>query len=171
MKKIVVLSIILVLGPPNTSLRAQSQDDIAKRFVGMWGLVSWSQRLADGTMRQNPISNAYIIYTDIGMCFVGMNPNRPLWKSETMPTPEEALSGMTGFGAYCSIVEIHANEGFVIHHVLVDKSPNIVGRARKRWFTFQGSDRVSLRVDTSELVSPVIESTLVWQRVVRSVVE
>jgi len=158
----------LVFGPLSSMSRAQSQDDITKQFVGTWRLVSWAQRLADGTTRQNPISVAYLIYTDTGhMCSVFMNPNRPLWKSATAPTPEEALSGITGMGSYCATVEIHAKEGFVIHHVEIDKSPNVVGRDRKRWFTFSGPNRVALRIDTPELTAPVVESTLIWERVVK----
>ena len=63
---------------------ARPQDDvsIANQFVGMWRLVSFPERLADGTVRQDPLSVAYLIYTDTGhMCFVGMNPSRPKWKS------------------------------------------------------------------------------------------
>ena len=166
MKKMVALSMLLAFGLLNSMSDAQSQDDIAKQFVGMWRLVSWTERLADGTTRQNPFSVAYIIYTDTGhMCYVGMNPNRPRWKLEAAPTPEEALSGITGLGAYCAAVEIHAKEGFVIHHVEIERSPNLVGRARKRWFTFQGQNRVSLRIDTPELISPVVESILTWERV------
>jgi hypothetical protein len=41
----------------------------------------------------------------------------------------------------------------------------MIGRTRKRWFTFQGPDRVALRMDPSELSPPVVESTLVWERV------
>jgi len=48
-----------------------------------------------------------------------------------------------GLGAYCGTVEIHANEGFVIHHIEIERSPNDVGGIRKRWFTFQGSNRQS----------------------------
>jgi len=169
MNKIVALSILQVLGPLNSTSHAQSQDNgIAKQFVGMWRLASRTQRLADGATRQNPISVAYIIYTDTGhMCYVGMNPNRPRWKSKTAPTPEEALSGITGFGAYCATVEIHAKEGFVVHHVEIEKSPNIVGSARKRWFTFQGAHRVSLRIDPPELVSPIVQDVLIWERVMK----
>jgi hypothetical protein len=165
---IVALSIVLVFGSLNSTSHAQSQDDLARQFVGMWRLVSWPQRLADGTTRQDARSVAYLIYTDTGhMCYVAMNPNRPRWKSESAPTPEEALSGITGLGAYCATVEIHAREGFVVHHVEIERSPNIVGRARKRWFTFQGTNRVSLRIDRPELTSPVVESTLIWERVVK----
>ncbi|PYR56492.1 MAG: hypothetical protein DMF91_21745 [Acidobacteria bacterium] len=158
---------ILALGAIfNTTPHAQSEDAMAKQFVSMWRLVSRTQRLADGTTRQHPISVGYIIYTDTGhMCYVAMNPSRPKWKSEIAPTPEEALSGITGLGAYCATVEIHAKEGFVVHHVEIERSPNRVGLARKRWFTFQGPNRVALRIDTPELNPPVVEDTLIWERV------
>jgi len=74
---------------------------------------------------------------------------------------------MTGFIAYCSTVEVHPKEGFVIHHVEIENRPNLVGMARKRWFAFQGPNRVSLRIDTPELAAPVVESTLIWERVVK----
>ena len=168
MKKMTALSMLLAFGLLNGTSYAQSQDDIAKQFVGMWRLVSWPERMADGTTRLDPKSVGYIIYTDTGhMCFVDMDPNRPRWKSAAAPTPEEALSGIKGLSAYCATVEIHAKEGYVIHHVEIERSPNLVGMARKRWFTFQGPNRVSLRIDTPELNAPILESTLIWERVVK----
>ena len=110
------------------------------------------------------MSVAYIIYTDTGhMCYVAMDPNRPKRKSETAPTPEERLSEVMGFGTYCGSVEIHAKEGFVIHHVEIDVNPTRVGQNRKRWFTFQGPNRVSLRIDAPP--PPFVEITLIWERV------
>jgi Lipocalin-like domain len=162
------LSLVLVLGALNSPSHAQSPDAVAKQFIGMWRLVSWPQRLADGTTRQDPRSVAYIIYTDSGqMCSVGMAPDRSRWQSETAPTASEALAAMGGAGlyAYCARVEVHAEEGFVLHHVEIDKSPNFVGQTRKRWFAFQGPNRVALRIDTAELTGPVVESTLIWERV------
>jgi hypothetical protein len=157
---------LLVSGSTSFETRAQSQDDVAKQFVGAWRLVSWTQRRADGTTGQNPMSVGYLLYTDTSrMCAAIMNPNRPKWKSETAPAPEEAQSGITGFTGYCSGVEVHAKEGFVLHHVEIDKSPNIVGRTRKRWFRFDGPNRLTLRVDTPELTPPSVESILTWERV------
>jgi lipocalin-like protein len=172
MKKMVALSMLLAFCLLNGKSYAQSQDDITKQFVGMWRLVSWPERLADGTTRQNPLSVAYLIYTDTGhMCYVTMKPNRPRWKSANAPTPEEALSAFLGSYGYCATVEIHAKEGFVIHHVEIDTVPNLVGTNRKRWFTFQGPNRVSLRLDIPDSInsptSPVVESTLIWERVVK----
>jgi hypothetical protein len=163
--RLAVIGVVVVVALGATT-HVHAQDDVAGRFVGMWRLASWQQRLADGTVRQPANSVAYIIYTDTGhMCYVAMNPNRPKWASERAPTPEEALSGITGFGSYCARVEVHAKEGFVLHHVEIEKTPNIVGRTRKRWFTFEGPDRVSLRVDRAELAPGIAESTLTWQRV------
>jgi hypothetical protein len=159
---------VLVFGSTPFETHARSQDNVANQLVGMWRLVSWTQRLADGTTRQYP-SVSYIIYTDTGhMCYVLMNPNRPKWKSGTAPTPDEAVSGMgsnTEFGAYCSSVEVHAKEGFVLHHVEIERVPNNVGTTRKRWFAFEGRNRMSLRIDPPELPSGVVENTLMWERV------
>jgi Lipocalin-like domain len=169
MKKMVALSIFLLFGPWTSASRAQSQKDIAKQFAGLWRLVSNPQRLADGTTRQGSNSVAYVFFdTDAShMCFVSMNPNRPRWKSETAPTPEERLSAMMGFGAYCAAVEIHAKEGFIVRHYELHNNPNAVGRATKRWYTFQGTNRMLLRIDSQELNPPVVESTLIWERVVK----
>ncbi len=160
------LTVILSLGSLGSTSHAQADDPVAKQFTGMWRLASRTQRLADGTTRQHPISVGYIIYTDSGhMCYVAMNPSRAKWKSETAPTAEEAISGITGLGAYCATVEVYSKEGFVVHQAEIDKIPNLVDRAKKRWFTFQGPNRVVLRVDTPELILPVVEDTLTWDRV------
>jgi len=162
---VVVLAVAALTHGPSDAF-AQSQDDAARRFVGLWRLVSWQQRLADGTTRTPANDVAYIIYTDTGhVCYIAMDPDRPRWASERAPTPAEALSGIAGVGAYCARVEMHAAEGFVLHHVEIEKVPNIVGRTRKRWFTFQGPDRIALRVDPPELAPGVTESTLTWERV------
>jgi hypothetical protein len=146
----------------------QSNEGVAKQFIGMWVQSSWTEKLVDGTTRQNPLSVAHLIYTDTGrMCYVSMAENRRAWASAAAPSESEALSGMGNgaFYAYCATVEIHANEGFVLHHVDIDKVPNIVGNTRKRWFAFDGPNKLILRIDKAELRPPVVESTLVWERV------
>jgi hypothetical protein len=167
MKKTIAWSILLVLGQFQSTSRAQSQNDIAKQFAGMWRLVSNPQRLTDGTTREGPNSVGYSFFDANAsrMCFLSMNPKRPRWRSGSTPTAEEALSAITGFGAYCASIEIHANEGFMVRHYEINQTPNAVGKATKRWYTFQGTDRMSLRVDASELNPPVAENTFVWERV------
>lgn len=129
MKKLVAVPILLLFGllfgPLNNTSRAQSQEAIAKQFAGMWRLVSNPQRLADGTTRQGANSAAYVFFDAHAhhMCFISMNPNRPRWSSETAPTPEEGLSAIRGFGAYCATVEIHPKEGFIVRQYEINQTP------------------------------------------------
>jgi hypothetical protein len=169
MKKIVVCCVLLMLGQFNSTSRAQSQDDIARQLAGMWRLVANPQRLADGTTRQssNTVGYAFFDANASHMCFLSMNPDRPAWKSEGRPTPEEAQSALRGFGAYCATIEIHAKEGFMDRRYEMNQTPNAVGKATRRWYTFQGTNRMSLRVDDAELNAPVVESTFIWERVVK----
>jgi hypothetical protein len=167
MRTAVIWSVLLVAGQLASTSHAQSQDDIARQFAGMWRLVGNPQRFADGTTRQGSNSVGYAFFDSNGthMCFLSMNPDRPKWKSESGPTPEEGLSTIRGFGAYCATIEIHAKEGYMVRHYDLNQTPNAVGRATTRWYSFQGPDRMSLRVDASELGRNVVESTFVWERV------
>ena len=172
------IGILVVLGSTSFQAQTPSQDEatIAKQFIGIWRLLSWPVRFADGTTRQDPRSVAYIIYTDtspIHMCYVSMDPNRPKWNLEGKnavsggytPTPGEVGTAFMGSYGYCSTVEVHAKEGFVLHQIEIDVNPNLAGLTRKRFFTFEGPNRVSLRIDPSENAPPIVDSTLVWERV------
>jgi len=161
--------VLLLTVTTGDAQRQQTQDDVAmmKQLAGTWRLVSSTQRFKDGTAKEMPDFAGYVIYADTGhMCAALMNRNRPNWKSGTAPTADEMKSTLSGtdFIAYCSTVEVHAKEGFVLHHVELDKSPNIVGRTRKRWFMLQGN-RLTLRVDPPELPATLMDWTLVWERV------
>jgi len=162
--------VLLLTVTAGDAQRQQTQDDVAmmKQLAGTWRLVSSTQRFKDGATKEMPDFAGYVIYADTGhMCAVLMNRSRPNWKSEAAPTADEmksTLLGLTDFAAYCSTVEVHAKEGFVLHHVELDKSRNIVGRTRKRWFTLQ-DNRLTLRVDSPELPATLVDWTLVWERV------
>jgi hypothetical protein len=131
MKKLVAWSILLALGHFNSTSRAQSQNDTAKQFAGMWRLVSNPQRLTDGTTREGSNSVGYAFFdANAGrMCFLSMNPKRPQWKSESTPTGEEGLSAIKGFGAYCATIEIHANEGFMVRRYEINQTPKRSGQS------------------------------------------
>jgi hypothetical protein len=173
---VVGFAVVLLLAVTTGDAQAQQTlDDVAmmKQLAGTWRLVSSTQRFKDDTTRENQNLAGYILYADSGhMCAVLMNRNRPNWNSETAPTADEMKSTLSGadFSAYCSTVEVHAKEGFVLHHVELEKSPNIVGRTRKRWFTLKGN-RLTLRIDPPELPSPLVDWTLVWERVERGTLD
>ena len=170
MQTIIVWSVLLVLTALASEARAQSTDDIARRLAGMWRLVSNPQRFADGTTRQGAdgVTNiGYAFFDAAGrhMCFLSMNPNRPTWKSEGAPTPEEGLTALRGINSYCATLEIHAKEGFMDRRYEINQNPNAVGRASRRWYSFQGPDRMTLKIDTAELNKPVVETLFIWERV------
>jgi adenosylhomocysteine nucleosidase len=144
--------------------RSASASAGAPSLVGAWRLVAWDEKRADGTTHRNPRSVGSLMYSDSGrMCGVIMDPARPSWQAR----PDEAAlrAAFNGLVAYCGAYEIHAADGFVLHRVDVEKSPLNVGLTRKRWFTFEGPDRLVLRVDPAEIGPATAESRLVWERV------
>jgi hypothetical protein len=146
---------------------AKAEDHAAaRRLVGMWRLVDRTVTFADGTSRPDPRTTAYIFYSDTGMtCYIAMDPTRAAWKSETAPTPEEAVASIGGLGAYCGTFRVNAAEGSVVHRMEIERIPNLVGRDRKRWFAFQDANHLILKVDPSEFRAPVVERRLLWERV------
>ena len=171
MNRTIMWSVVLILTLLSSRSEAQSTDDVARQLSGMWRLVSNSQRLADGTTRQgtNGVPNigyAFFDATGSHMCFLMMTPNRPVWAGAA-PTPEEGLAALRGINAYCATLEIHAKEGFMDRRYDINQNPNAVGRATRRWYTFQGPDRMTLRVDAAELTNPVVETLFIWERVTK----
>ena len=150
---------------PARVLIAAPADDGAK-LVGAWRLVSWEARLADGSTRKNPMSTGSLIYSDSGrMCAMLMDPTRTKWTGQ--PDDAQVRAAWNGVAAYCGPYDVHADEGFVLHHVEFEKTPSIVGTIRKRWFTFDDAGRLTLRVDPAENGPNVVENRLVWERVSR----
>ena len=173
MKKAIVWSAILISTQLGSEPRAQSNvDDTARQLAGMWRLVSNPQRLADGTTRQGAngitvIGYAFFDATARHMCYVTMSPNRPTWKSDNGPTPEEAVIALRGINSYCATLEIHVKEGYMDRRYDINQNPNAVGRATRRWFSFQGPNQLTLRVDEAELNKPVVETLFIWERVTK----
>jgi len=156
--------ILALLVPVIAGSQESGAASVKGQFIGIWRLVSWEREYEDGSIKPDPRSQSYIVYTDTGhMCWVAMDPDRPKWEGN--PTQEQKAEAFDGLGAYCAVVEVNVEEGYVIHHVELEKSPNAVGIQRKRWFTFDGKDRLLLRVEPSENVPPLVENKLVWERV------
>jgi len=157
MRRVVwIASILSIMTSGPAFAQTAADEQIARQFVGTWRLLTWTQRLNDGTTRPSPLaSKGYLIYGDSGhMCAVLTNPEK---SADGSARP---AGGIT----YCARTEVHAQEGFVLHLVDVDADPTAVGTVRKRWFKFDGADRLTLRIDAADAPSGV-ESTLVFERV------
>lgn len=140
-------------------------NDAPQRFIGAWRLVSWTERLADGTTRQAATDVGYLMFADGGrMCATLANSKRVPW-SGAPRTLDEAIARTTGYISYCAQFEVHAQEGFVTYTEDLDLNPRTVGVVRKRWFAFDGSDRLKLTIDPAERQANLQDSSLIWERV------
>src|SRR5215510_8361948 len=73
------------------SASAQTADDVAKRFVGMWSLVSIT---TNGHPDRGPHPSGFIVYDRSGNMTVQVMPdrNRPKY-ADAQPTPDDAQAG------------------------------------------------------------------------------
>ena len=168
MKKLMSILALAGLIGLASMMRAQSASPVRSQLVGTWRLVSATQRLADGTARPDPQTgprgNGYLMYSETGrMCAVLANPDRPKWKSETAPAEAELRSAFGGLVAYCGTYEVNEAEGYVVHHIEMDRVPNLAGTDRKRYFTLSGG-RLVLR-PAPPLPAGVKEWIVEWERV------
>jgi hypothetical protein len=143
---------------------AQDGAAIEKQLVGTWRLISYNQRLADGTTRPSPAAGpngaGYLIYTEARrMCAVIMNPDRAPAAGQSAAAADASLVTIS----YCGRYEVDVAEGSVLHHVEVDRSRNSIGTPRKRFFTLSGN-RLHLRMPPA---AGVTEATLIWERIDR----
>jgi hypothetical protein len=137
-------------------------------LIGTWALVSTVITLPDGSRRNDPQvgdePKGYMIYTDANrMCAQFANSRRPLWGSVANPTYEELKSMIDFMGAYCSHYEVNVKEGFVLHHVEIDRVPNLSKETRKRFFRFEGDDLLILNAATTPPGMAAL--TITWRRV------
>jgi Lipocalin-like domain len=156
----------MVIATSGAIAQSDKSNSAVAQIVGAWNLVSWDLRMEDGSTAPHCWDLGSLIYSDSGrMCWVGMASNRSRWPEGTDPSDEQVVEAFQGVASYCARVEVHSEEGFVLHHVDLGQYPNDPGIIRKRWFSFEGPDRLILTVDPAELTPPLVESKLIWERV------
>jgi hypothetical protein len=103
------------------------------------------------------------MYSDTGrMCAFLSNPDRPKWKFQNAPAEAELRAAFDGLVAYCGSYEVNETDEYILHHVEMDKVPNLAGTDRKRYFTLS-ANRLVLR--PSPLPEGIKEWTIEWERV------
>jgi hypothetical protein len=159
MRRVVwIASILSIIASEPAFAQTAADEQIARQFVGTWRLLTWTQRMNDGTSRPSPLATkGYLIYADSGhMCALLTNAEKA---ADGSTRPEGGIS-------YCARIQVHAKDGFVEHIVDVATDPTVVGLVRKRWFKFDGADRLTLKIDPADArATPGVESTLVFERV------
>jgi hypothetical protein len=162
-----LILVVLVLWSGQVGVIAQGAAPLAAQLVGTWRLVATQQLLSDGTVRPElglgPRGVGYVMYSDTGrVCAFLSNPDRPRWKSQNAPTDAELRAAFEGVVAYCGTYEVNESEGSIVHHVEMDKVPNVTGTDRKRYATLSGNQ---LLLRPSALPEGIKEWTIAWERV------
>ena len=168
MKKPLSAVLVFTLTGLLTLLHGEQTNPLRAQIVGTWRLVSSTQKLADGSTRPDPQTGqngvGYLIYTDNGrVCVVVANPERSRWASAQAPTEAELRNAFDGLVAYAGTFEVDEAERCVVHHIQVDRVPNLSGVDRKRFCSFS-ANHLTLR-PAPPLPRGVADWTIVWERV------
>jgi hypothetical protein len=155
MRKPLWLVVALGLGfsPP-----AQNSDD-AKRFVGSWRLVS-----IDSDGERNPMWGpkpiGVIYYDASGNMAVQIMPDRerPSWKQNESPSPEQAVVALSGYVAYFGTYTVDEKARTVSHHRMGTINASGVGVDLVRRYEFASGDRLIL----TPVDNPSVHLT--WER-------
>ena len=138
------------------------------QFSGIWRLVSFEFRLADGIVI-HPMGEGVtgiLIYDPSGfMALQLMEPDRPKFESGDWlrGTPDEVRAAFEGCMAYYGTFEINAPKTTVVHHVQGCSFPNWVGVDREQFFEFS-RDRLTLTTLPTVLASEQAVGVLTFQR-------
>jgi hypothetical protein len=129
----------------------------ARKVVGTWRLLEVIVPPAIRALRgANP--DGMIVYDANGYMTVQISPDRERGDyAGKVPTPEQAVAALTGYGAYFGTYTVDVEAGTITHHREANLKPALLGSFVRR-FEMPNPDRLVLRP---------IESTnaLVWRRV------
>jgi Lipocalin-like domain len=142
-------AVLLILFCLAVTSAAPPPDDLSKKFVGAWRLVS---------IEGNPPGRRFvydrptglIMYDPSGRMCVNIvlkadrKPFAPYAKGILTATTEEKAAAFDAYAAYFGTFTVDAKAGTVSHHLEDNLVPGRQGTDNVRWFEFQGSNRLLL---------------------------
>ncbi len=141
----------------------------AQDLIGVWKLVSYEIRLADGIVVR-PMGRGVqgILMYEVGghMAFQITDPDRPPFASGDWlkGTPEEIQTAFEGCLAYFGTFEVNPAKGTVIHHIEGSSFPNWSGTDREQFCEVAGN-RLTLMTLPTTLSGEQAVGYLTWERV------
>jgi hypothetical protein len=142
-----------------------------EKLLGVWKLVSYEFRLADGIMIR-PMGQGVqgmLIYDANGfMSLHVIDPERPKFTTEDWMsgTAEEAKSALDGCMAYYGTFEVNERKRSVVHHIEGSSFPNWSGIDREQFVEFK-DDRLILLTLPMTMSGEQLVGQLIWKRASR----
>lgn len=142
---------------------------IRDQLIGVWKLISYEFRLADGILIR-PMGQGVqgiLIYDATGyMALQVIDPERPKFAAEDWMsgTTDEIKSAWEGVMAYYGTFEVLEERGMIVHHVQGSSFPNWSGIDREQLFEFAG-DQLKLLTLPMKMGGEQLVGQLVWQKV------
>ena len=166
-------AILLILFSMAATSAAPPPDDLSKKFVGAWRLVS-IEGIPPGRPFVYDRPTGLIMYDPSGRMCVNIvlkadrKPFAPYAKGLLTATIEERAAAFDTYAAYFGTFTVDAKAGTVTHHLEDSLVPGRQGTDNIRWFEFQGDNRLYLIPieDGKGGVLPRKDATfkLLWER-------
>jgi Lipocalin-like domain len=129
---------------------APEQDQLARRFVGAWRLVSIEgvPPGLPGNLYDRP--TGLIIYSASGQVSAQLvakadrKPFAAFNKGRVSATTEDKAAAFDSYNAYYGTYSVNAKAGTITHHLEGSLIPGREGTVNVRWFEFRGADRLLL---------------------------
>jgi hypothetical protein len=142
-------AVLLILFCLAATSAAPHPDDLSKKFLGAWRLVS-----IEGNPPGRPFvydrPTGLIMYDPSGRMSVNIvlkadrKPFAPYAKGMVTATTEEKAAAFDSYAAYFGTYTVDAKAGTVSHHLENNLIPGRQGTDNVRWFEFQGDNRLLL---------------------------
>lgn len=137
-------------------------------FWGVWQLVSYEFRLADGIVLR-PMGQGVrglLMYDRSGYVMLHvMDPDRPRFQSGDWlrGEPNEIQSAWEGTFSYYGTFELDTRRRMMIHHIQGASFPNWIGTDRELFFEFK-DNRLTLMTLPMALAGEQAVGYLTWER-------
>jgi hypothetical protein len=142
---IVIIGLAGIILTQNQSLAEPPSNNLRKRLIGTWRLVSFEDRddpNGEWTYRYGKNPKGYFIYDETGHVTIQImrTPPPPKFASgdDAKPTPEEAMAIYSGYSAYFGTYTVDEARHIVIHHVEGSLRPSYIGTDQERPFELSG---------------------------------
>jgi hypothetical protein len=166
-------AVLLILICLAATSAAPPPDELSKKFLGAWRLVS-IEGTPPGRTNVYDRPTGLIMYAPSGQMCVNIvlkadrQPFAPYAKGLLTATTEEKAAAFDTYAAYFGTYTIDAKAGTVTHHLEDNLIPGRQRTDNVRWFEFQGPDRLLLTPiedgKGSVLVRKDATYKLLWER-------